>query len=357
LSALHVLRQAHPGAQVTWLSDRQVGRGYVAAEELLAGSGLVDRFVSYDVDPERGTLGALKDRIALAWRLRKRGFDRCAYLAPSLRTESQIKRDHVFFRLAGIGDVVGTTDQIDEIEQIDEIDEIVDRFHRFNRLNRLHRFHRSSLHEADRLLARLAADGYEVPPPGEGCMDLRLGVVERVEVDRWVSEQRDAEGRPWIGVGPGSKMPAKRWPEDRYEKVVERLIEEFDVWPVVFGGGEDRRVGVRLVGRWGRGYVAAGELGVRPAAEALSRCALYVGNDTGTMHLAAAAGTRCVAIFSCRDEPGKWAPYGGEHVVLRAEMDCAGCMRESCEHRENACMRAIGVEEVSCECEESLGVE
>jgi ADP-heptose:LPS heptosyltransferase len=366
LPVLHVLREAHPEAHITWLSDRQVGKNYVVVRDLLGGSGLVDEFISYDVDPERGTLGAIKDRITLAWHLRRKGFGRCAYLAPSLRTESQIKRDRLFFRLAGIKNVVGTTDPIDEIEQIDEIEEAdqpeeMEPFDEsdecFDHLDRFHRVDRSVVHEADRLLSRLSADGYRVPPPGEGCMDLGLGEEERDGVEEWLEGLPADGGRRWIGVGAGSKMPAKRWPEQRYAAVVGALVEQFGVWPVVLGGPAEREMGRRLVERWGCGYVAAGELGVRPAAEALSRCGLYLGNDTGTMHLAAAVGTRCVVIFSCRDEPGKWEPYGPGHRVLRAEMECAGCMKETCEERENECLRAIGVDEVCATCEEALGRE
>jgi len=163
-----------------------------------------------------------------------------------------------------------------------------------------------------------------------------------------------AGGRPWIGVGPGGKMPAKRWPVERFDDVIGALIRERDVWPVVFGGPADRALGTALVNVWGRGYVAAGSLDVRAAAEALSRCLLYVGNDTGTMHLAAAVGTRCVAVFSGRDFPGKWEPYGPGHRVLRAPVECEGCMLKECQEKGNLCLTSIGVEDVLEACRQTL---
>jgi ADP-heptose:LPS heptosyltransferase len=78
----------------------------------------------------------------------------------------------------------------------------------------------------------------------------------------------------------------------------------------------------------------------------LERCALYVGNDTGTMHLAASVGTPCVAIFSARDNPGKWEPTGPGHIVLRHEVPCAGCMLETCVDNDLECLKAISVDEV-----------
>jgi len=97
---------------------------------------------------------------------------------------------------------------------------------------------------------------------------------------------------------------------------------------------------------WGRGLVAAGALRVRDSAALLERCRLFIGNDTGTMHLAASSGVPCVALFSARDEPGKWEPMGERNVVLRKSVPCAGCMLTSCDERDRLCLRLIEVEEV-----------
>src|SRR5207244_10101617 len=78
----------------------------------------------------------------------------------------------------------------------------------------------------------------------------------------------------------------------------------------------------------------------------ISRCTLYLGNDTWTMHLASAVGTRCIAIFSARDHPGKWYPYGQGHVVIRKHVPCEGCYLTVCEEHRMACLMEIIVEEV-----------
>jgi len=162
------------------------------------------------------------------------------------------------------------------------------------------------------------------------------------------------ESKPWIGVGPASKMPAKRWELNRFAQVVRRLIEQFDVCPIVFGGPEDAKVAQDLLNSWGRGYNAAGELSVRGSASALGKCALFLGNDSGTMHLAAAAGTPCVAIFSSRDWPGAWYPYGVEQRVFRSEIECEGCYLVECVERQNECLRRISSDDVLSACTELL---
>jgi len=173
-------------------------------------------------------------------------------------------------------------------------------------------------------------------------------------VDAFFAGQKvDHNKRTLVGFGPGSKMQAKKWPKERFAEVGESLIKSHDIWPIVFGGPEDKTIGDELVSAWGRGYNAAGVLGLREAAEGLSRCALYIGNDTGTMHLAAAVSTPCVTVFSARDLRGKWDPYGKDHIVLRRDIDCAGCKLESCEHK--SCLMQIEVDEVIQPARSGLG--
>ncbi len=105
-------------------------------------------------------------------------------------------------------------------------------------------------------------------------------------------------------------------------------------------------IGEELCADWGkRSYNFAGKLSVYGSAAVLEKCAAYIGNDTGTMHLAAMVGIPCVAIFSARDYPGKWEPYGEGHTILRYDTNCAGCMLEICP-QQNRCLNSITTENV-----------
>jgi len=266
----------------------------------------------------------------------------------------------------------------------------------------------STPNETDLLLARLAVSG--VPIPARGCMDLHLGVAEEKEFEEWIAKEKaeklktetlkkgsmvsspsdgkkedrsskieDGSGQevrsskfevrssqtpncyllspissPFVAFGPGSKMPAKRWPIERFAEVGQSLIDRFDIWPIVFGGAEDADDAEFLLRVWGRGYNAAGQLSVRASAFALKQCLLYVGNDTGAMHLAASVGVPCVAIFSAREWRGMWHPYGPGHHVLRAAIDCEGCGLVECLERKNECLARITTAQVLEACEEVL---
>jgi ADP-heptose:LPS heptosyltransferase len=337
LPAMWAVRRQFPQASLALLGDRHPRRRFVLAADLLAGAGIFDEFLSYPVERTAGgTLMRPLRMMGLLTALRRRAFDLLIYLAPSIRSAAQVERDRKFFSAAGVKQIFG--------------------------MRKFPQFPAKSAGqplpvmpaESDLLLTRLAEDGIAAPPQGQGCFELNLGQPEEQQVASWLRELPSDGGRPWIGIGPGSKMPAKRWESDRFAQVGSALVARHGVWPVVFGGPEDREVGDALLGHWGCGYNAAGKLALRPAAAALKRCGLYLGNDTGTMHLAAAVGVSCAAIFSSRDYPGRWYPPGRNHRVFRSQIECEGCRLTECLERHNECLNRISASEVLAGCEAAL---
>jgi ADP-heptose:LPS heptosyltransferase len=146
-----------------------------------------------------------------------------------------------------------------------------------------------------------------------------------------------------LAVGAGSKMPAKRWPPERFVEVIRLALSEFPELLVVFLGGADEEGYCQvLCDEIGPSAMnLAGKLSIAGSAAVLEQAHAYVGNDTGVMHLAAAVGTPCVAIFSARDFPGLWEPMGSAHRILRHETSCAGCMLEDCVIEKQRCLTAI----------------
>ncbi len=337
LPAIWAVRRNWPHAKLTLLCDVRPGSSNTLGLDVLGPTGLFTDIEHYAVPTKKqDRLRVFVRRLRLLLRLRAQRYDALIYLAPSIRTSEQVKRDVRFFRAAGITQIYGA-DHFPPVptKRPDKPFEV-------------------GPSEADLLLARLAADGITIPHHGEGSLDLVLGADEATAVARWRETLGPDGGRPWIGVGLGSKMPAKRWPLERFAAVIAALIAQHDVWPVIFGGPEDRADGKALLERLGRGYNAAGALNIRASSMALRQCALYLGNDTGTMHLAAAAGTPCVALFSARDWPGAWYPYGVAQRVFRTALDCEGCYLVQCVERQNECLTRITVEQVVAGCEDVL---
>lgn len=335
LPALWSLREKFPTAKITFLTnvDSQ-NPAYVVADAVFPKKGLIDDWLFYPSNDSR--VGLTWGYLKLLLEIRRGHFDVLFYLMPRDRTPHQIRRDVRFFHFAGIRKVLGAeflykgSLNRDEPRPLPAVDS-----------------------ESEFLLNSLSSEGFS-----SGSVELsglRLTSNEKGSAVAWLTENcGGAFGyKRLIAVAPGAKWSSKIWDETRYCQVVSELIETHDVFPVVFGGPDDREKGDRLIARWERGANAAGVLDVRPAAAAIEHCTLYLGNDTGTMHLAAAVGVPCVAIFSAIDFPGRWYPLGEKNVVFRGDVECEGCLLSECPF-ENKCMDQIGTAGVLTACSELL---
>ena len=150
-----------------------------------------------------------------------------------------------------------------------------------------------------------------------------------------------------VGFAPGAAYGhAKRWPPDRVAQVITRLTRERNAACVLVGAGADREAGraiestlppdVRVLNLIGR-------TDLRLLIGVLARCRAFVSNDSGAMHLAAAAGVPVTAIFGPTNERAT-APLG-EHDVLLEPVFCRPCMLRECpiDHR---CMKRISSDAV-----------
>ncbi len=130
--------------------------------------------------------------------------------------------------------------------------------------------------------------------------------------DRAVAEARLPPGTPIIGLGPTANWPAKMWPAARFIELAEQLRGTFpDARIAVFGGpGEAERSAAAHVLAGLPGAVdLVGALSLPEAAACLARCTLFVGNDSGLMHLAASAGAPTLGLFG-PTPASEYAPAG-----------------------------------------------
>jgi heptosyltransferase-3 len=335
LPAISLIRKAYPSSQIVLITDQHAGRGFVSAWDLLRATECFSDVLFYDA--AASTPRRLLNSALLAMKLRRFRTGVLFYLAPFPRTQQQVRRDALFFRnVCGISEIYG--------------------LHATNHLVRERDQNGLLAHipsEVDRLLAIVSN-----APSAAGLRDkvtfaLPTRECERAEIDRRWSDAKLVPCKgPIIGVGPGSKMPAKRWPRDRFISVVKAILKDIpEARFIVLGGSEDEDLGLHISAEVGTAVTSlAGQLSLLESTEVLRRCSLFLGNDTGLMHLAAAVGTQCVALFSARDNPGKWYPYGKGHIVFRKTVPCEGCLIVECRERDMACLKDITSEEVSTAC-------
>ncbi len=330
------VRNAFPNAEIGLLSNVDVKNPhYISADKVLPAEGLIDEWLAYPTN--LGIASALSGMLKLLIDLRRSQFDAVVYLMPRMRTIEQIDRDLRFFRLAGIRQFIGVN------------------YLRKSRLKEpIPRPTPIIESESEHLLKCLTFDGIKIDENGLiPKLVLRDEEINAASIWFLNSSGGTFNERRLIAVAPGSKWASKVWPEERFAAVVERLISIHGVYPIIFGGEEDKEKGDRLIAKWKTGVNAAGKLTVRESAALLSKCEVYLGNDTGTMHLAAAAGIRCVAIFASIDWKGRWAPYGSGHKLYRNTVECEGCNTPSC-FNEHLCLNLTEVDEVYESCSQVI---
>jgi ADP-heptose:LPS heptosyltransferase len=130
--------------------------------------------------------------------------------------------------------------------------------------------------------------------------------------------------------------------------VLDALAAELPQYGLVLvGAGEEATVSESASAAWkGRLVNLCGELSPRESAAVLARARIFVGHDSGPMHLAAAVGTPCVAVFSARNRPRTWFPWGEQHEIVYHQTDCCGCDLETCIEEKKKCLTSIVPAEV-----------
>jgi ADP-heptose:LPS heptosyltransferase len=276
LGPFAAIRSTHRSARITLLTTAAFG-------DFLAPSGLFDDIW---ID-ERPPITAPGRWLALRRRLRGGGFARIYDLQTS-------DRSGWYFRLLGpgrrpqwCGIVAGCSHR--------HIDAARDR-----------------MHTIDRQKAQLAVAGIDAVPAAD------LSWVA-ADIARFALPRRFA----LIVPGGSAHRPGKRWPAERFAALCGDLAQAA-VTPVIIGGAAEQSLAARIIGATG-GSAAGGAIDLTGRTGLADIVALArgaggaIGNDTGPMHLIAAAGCPSVVLFSGQSDPALAAPRGAAVVVLRRD--------------------------------------
>ena len=335
LPAFWEIRTRFPDSKITLLTNSDAkNKNYLTAKNILPAQGLFDNYLSYDNSAENYSKAVTYTKLFL--QIKKNKFDCLFYLSTRNRTAYQIERDLKFFRFAGITQIYGA-----EYLKKNQLD--------FKQTRPLPAVEPEYKFLLDCLPFGKTENFSKIKH------EIGLTIAEKKQAETWLKKNCGADyaEKKLVAVAPGSKWSSKIWSEKKYAQVLINLVEKFDIFPVIFGGKEDFETGQRLLSQLPIGANSAGSLNIRESFAALEKCVFYLGNDTGTMHMSAAVGIPCVAVFAATDYKSRWYPFGENNKIFRYTVECEGCHTPNC-FNNHKCLELITTKEVYEACCEIL---
>lgn len=205
-----------------------------------------------------------------------------------------------------------------------------------------------AIHQVKRALLLLKALGEE----GKNCQGPYLNLSPEVEREAQnLLEQAGIEGSDLVvGVSPGSVWATKRWIPEGYGELITQLNRVYGAKVLILGGPEDREVVKEVLSHCEVEPINLIEQSSLKQLVALTdRCELFIGNDSGPMHIAVARGVPVIAIFGPTAPELGFSPYSPDSLVIQRELDCRPCGPHGarrCPKGHFKCMNYISAREV-----------
>ena len=299
LPLFHLLRRKWPEAEVRVLTNFPVASVAAPLQAVLGNGIFADGYYPYP--PGTRDLAALW---RLAGEIRAWKPDIAIY-ANDVRTFPVTLRYGAFLRLCGARRVIGLPFR-DDVRTL-----------RFDPATGLYE------REASRIARALSALGdFALDDPAN--WDLALTDAETAEaaarLDGWSGAHR------FVAFSAGTKVEMKDWTDPNWQAAFERVSAAHpSLGLVAVGADQDRARSEALRAHWtGPSLNLCGATSPRVSAAVIARAAIFLGNDSGPMHLAASVGTPAVAVFSRHSRPGIWFPMGARHRIFYPGLSWSG---------------------------------
>ena len=289
LPCFHHIARSFPNFRRILVTDIPVSQRASSVESVLGKGGLIHDVVYFPSSPRK-----LRDILNLRASIHKMKAKLLVYVADRRITESL--RDILFFRACGIRQVIGAPLSRDLRRlRVDPATGYTER-------------------EAERLIRCLASLG-SVDLNDPGVWDLSLQPDERRAAQAALAPLR---GRDFVALSIGGKDQRKDWGDPNWKELLRLMANDWPQLALAFiGAGDefDRSAGLAEV--WpGQTLNLCGRLAPRESAAVMQQALFYLGHDNGPMHLAAAVGTPCIAMFGSFNMPRWWHPMGKGHRII-----------------------------------------
>ncbi len=167
------------------------------------------------------------------------------------------------------------------------------------------------------VLSRRGVDTTDAHP------QLQLTETEQATANRFLKESGVKSEGLLIGVHPGGNWEYKLWRAEKYAQLADNLQKEQNASVLLFTGPNERKLQAQVAEKMSNPSILVDTPNLREVAALIAACDVYIGNDTGPMHIAAAVGTPVVALFGSTNHI-RSGPYGDRHTVVQSGMNL-GC--------------------------------
>ncbi len=178
----------------------------------------------------------------------------------------------------------------------------------------------SQRHAVTRYLEVLSKHGVDTT---DAYPNLQLTEAEYAVADNYLSNAGHTSERKLIGIHPGGNWEYKLWSTEKYAQLANTLSKENNASILLFGGPNERKLQAQVAGLMRTPPTLVETSNLRELAALIAACDVYIGNDTGPMHIAASVNTPVVALFGSTNHI-RSGPYGDKHVVVQSGIDL-GC--------------------------------
>ena len=318
---IKVLREAYPRSYIAMM----IGPN---ARDIVESNPYLDEVIVYDKDAKHKSFAA---SVRFADSLAKKHFDLAIILHPTNRV-------HLVTFFAGIPRRVGYNRKLASL--------LTDRI--------THTKQEGEKHESEYNLDLLRHLGIGVNEPA-------LCIPVKKEAQSWVQEMLDRSGIKktdrLLAIHPAASCPSKIWPAERFARTADALANKFGLKVLVVSGIRDIKIAGAVINSMASPAIdLAGKTTVAQLAAVLERCSLFISNDSGPVHIAAALGIPVVSIFGRKQKglsPKRWGPLGQKSKFIHKDAGCAVCLAHNCV-KEFACLRSISADDVVAAAEELL---
>ena len=291
LPCFHKIAERYPDARRVVLTNKPVSRAAPRLADVLGGSGLVHETIEY-----RFGTRSVNELVRLRNALSRLRIDQAIYLAAP-RGRAVVLRDLAFFRLCGIRRMIGAPTSQDLLN------------------NRVDPQTGEEEYECERLARCMSGLG-SIDLQARTSWDLHLTAAERHVAETMLAP---LGGARFIAINMGGKQAQNDWGHENWRELLGRLSRQVaDIAFVFIGGAQDEERAGRVAGDVCQHWLnLCGKLSPRETAAVLSKALLFVGHDSGPLHLAAASDARCIGLFNGASKAHKWHPFGSQNRVFR----------------------------------------